>query len=150
MKYLKRFENLSQNDIQEIKDLFQCLVDDWDLFDLSLCHQSNIFPAVDNTKIEYKFYIDYKLENNLLTDRVDDRNPPFIYLDEYSDSSEWSDCLCLIYLNLAGPNDFFRTRNKFLEDVDILTNRLGSSGFRNHLSQNKYYTSKFILCIYKQ
>lgn len=150
MKYLKKFESILNNDIQEIKDLFQCLVDDWDLFDLSTGHQANIFPAVDFTKIEYKFYIDYDLENNLLTNQIDYRNPPYIYLDEYSDSTEWSDCLCLIYLNLAGPNDFFRTRNEFLKDVDTLISRLNSSGFRNHLSHNKYYTSKFILCIYKQ
>ena len=34
MRYLKKFENINISDMADIKDLFQEIIDEWDLFDL--------------------------------------------------------------------------------------------------------------------
>lgn len=143
MKYLKKFESIEiDEDILLIKDIFQDMIDKWELHDISQGEQPNIFPAVKYTKIEYKFISPSDLSKDisqlgLHSDHVR-RGYTVKNLDNF---------LTLLYFNLAGPNDFFTTRNKFIEDVELFINHLKSAGFKVQFSENKYSASKFILVI---
>ena len=141
MRYLKKFENINISDMADIKDLFQEIIDEWDSFDLSGGQQqANIYPAVKNTKIEYHFF-NYKdlcdTDIRFIDSRF--RNSKFDINPDY-----------LLFLNLAGPNDFFRTRIEFLDDIKIFMNRLNVCGFNCDLVEHKEDSSKFLLFIYKQ
>jgi len=116
---------------------------------MSQGEQPNIFPAVKHTKIEYKFISPSDLSKDISQLRLHSdhvRRVKDLFESEYT-VKNLDNFLTLLYFNLAGPNDFFTTRNKFIEDVELFINHLKSAGFKVQFSENKYSASKFILVI---
>jgi hypothetical protein len=131
MIYLNYFkESFESDDIEEIESAFTELIDDWNLHDLKRGLQAK------SHNIEYLFFKD-----NLPTE--------FMYTNTpiYNPISSIVKTGYSVYINLAGSNDFFRTRNSFLDDLSKVIERLKNMGYECNLYEDRYYTSKFILNI---
>ena len=178
---IKMWEEFSYKgiDIEEIKDVFQYLIDDWDLFDTTEDEQGLIRDESGKllTKIEYTYFIyEHDIRKGI---------GPYIYLPErdlvpahfwqksisqirhphLEDILEYNGIKAIkyinsarempggrsndfgIYINLAGPNDFYTIRSKFLDDLDIIKKRIDNMGYNCKLLTHYVYTSQFILFI---
>ena len=148
MSIIKMYEEFSQEidiDVEEIKEIFQYIVDDWDLFDLSDGEQK---ARGQDCKIEYLYFY-YPLEyyGGYYTDihallSYHGRKETIGQLQRLG----WKKAFG-IYINLAGPNDFFRTRNDFLENLNPISDRILKRGYKCDLLQDRYNSNKFVLFI---
>lgn len=131
---IKKFENFSSSiNIQEIKDIFDYLIEDWELFDMNLGYQRVDGPQ--NEKIEFK-YEDFSQAVFVPVYKILITNLVLSFDNKFA-----------IYINLSGKNDFFRIRNDFLDDLDVIIKRLKSCGYKCRLLKDDVYSSKFVLLI---
>jgi len=105
MYIISKFESFSnQPDIEEIKDIFQDLVDKWDM----------IFEG-DSGAIGYNFFIEKK---DILSFHK------FLMLGK--EIKDIEQVYLVIYMDLTGPNDFYTTLFEFNNDCKDLLNRFQS------------------------
>jgi hypothetical protein len=131
MYIISTFESFSyQEDIEQIKDIFQDLVDKWDMVENS--RYSN--------DIRYAFNIDDKipLYHRLVNIGKHIKNIKDVYL--------------IIHCDLLGPNDFYTTLYEFNQDCEDLLKRFKSefncellTAYGNQYLQSKGVgTSRFV------
>lgn len=105
MYIISKFESFSnQPDIEEIKDIFQDLVDKWDM----------VKNSRDSKDIKYAF-------------NIDDRIPMYhtrINIGKYIENIE--NVYLIIHCNLSGPNDFYKILYDFNKDCNDLLKRFQS------------------------
>lgn len=161
MKYLKNFnenndqnndQRLSKSDIDHILNVFNDLVDEWELYDLSEGEQKAY--GYPNRKIEYYRFVELlhkEIKNKyvgyiMCTIPIYQKNG--INTHKYFNSTiNIEDYDFYIYINLDGPNDFYTTRNKFLEDLNKLFIDRLTSEFDIYLCKEYNNRNRFIVCI---
>jgi hypothetical protein len=105
MYIISKFESFSnQPDIEEIKDIFQDLVDKWDM----------VFDSTDSKEIRHYFWTDPYLKTFMKVINV---------AKEIEDKD---DVYFIISIDLTGPNDFYTTLYKFNKDCEDLLKRFQS------------------------
>lgn len=146
MRIAKFNEGLTDNTITVeeelmIRDIFQDLDDNWDLL--------NIKPSLhggprNNKFINYLFFGPYSKSGK-------ERSNDTIYLPKGMVTNFNIDGDFLgIYFDLTGPNDFYTIRSKFLDDVEIMSNRIEAmTYFKCEIGFDRYNRNKFILFITK-
>lgn len=131
MYIISKFESFSnQPDIEDIKDIFQELVEKWDM----------VKDSNDSRDIRYKF----------LAERMSDVERK-IYKTLYF-TEDKDDIYFIIVIDLSGPNDFYRTLYEFNKDCQDLLKRFQSefkcellTGYANQYLQSKgISTSRFV------
>lgn len=136
MYIISKFESFSnQPDIEEIKDIFQELVDKWDM----------VKNSKDSKDIKYAFnigdsIIDY---HRLINIGKEIENIENVYL--------------IIHCDLSGPNDFYTTLYEFNNDCEDLLKRFQSefncqllTAYGNpYLQSRGIGTSRFVFIFYK-
>lgn len=142
-----------------IRDIFQDLDDEWNLSDIKPSlhggKKSNVF-------INYLFFgPDFK--------PTSDRSDNTMYFP--SNGRYYNPDLCSIieilnynshfhmdvtrdylgiYFDLSGPNDFYTTRSKFLDDVEIMSNKIQDITYFKCVTRiGRYNTNQLILFITK-
>lgn len=125
MYIISTFESFTyQEDIEQIKDIFQDLVDKWDMVENS--RYSN--------DIRYAFNVDEKitLYHRLVNIGKNIKNIKDVYL--------------IIHCDLSGPNDFYTTLYEFNQDCEDLLKRFQSEFNCELLTAygNQYLQSKGI------
>lgn len=157
MKYLKSFnenndQRLSKSDIDHILNVFNDLVDEWELYDLADGEQRSY--RIPHCKIEYYRFVELFHQATLNKDKsikyttipIYQKNGlnTFVYFDSTIDIENYE---FYIYINLAGPNDFYTTRNKFLEDLNKLFIDRLTTEFDIYLCKEYNNSNRFIVCI---
>ena len=126
MYIISTFESFSyQEDIEQIKDIFQELVDKWEM----------VLDSTDSKEIRHSFWIDGYLKSfmkliNLAKEIKDKDNVYFI-----------------ISIDLSGSNDFYTTLYEFNNDCEDLLKRFQSEFNCELLTAygNPYLQSKGII-----
>ena len=148
LKYFK--ESLGSDELREVREVFQDLIDEWELYDLSQGEQPRLHPRVKYCKIEYFFFeLDQlKIRNSYFDIMTNWCHIPFSYKEYILSGKTLLSEGISIYLNLAGPNDFYRIRMEFLRDLDnMVINRLKTIGFKCHLYEDSESCNRFVLNI---
>jgi F0F1-type ATP synthase gamma subunit len=136
MYIISKFESFSnQPDIEEIKDIFQELVDKWDM----------VKNSRDSKDIKYSFNIDDKIidYHRLINIGKEIENIENVYL--------------IIHCDLSGPNDFYTTLYEFNNDCEDLLKRFQYefncqllTAYGNQYLQSKGIgTSRFVFVFYR-
>lgn len=158
MKYLKSFnenndQRLSKSDIDHILNVFNDLVDEWELYDLSEGKQKAYrYP---HCKIEYYRFVEL-FDSVVLNKKTSiwihyiipiyQRNG-LTFQTYFNSTTDIKNYDFYVYINLAGPNDFYTTRNKFLEDLNKLFIDRLTSEFDIYLCKEYNNSNRFIVCI---
>ncbi len=142
MKYLKLFESFDdflKEDLQDVKNAFQEIVDEWELFDRKTGYQGRCESPQD-TKIEYEFiiYTDNLLPVKLLQYKFANK---VLFRDE--------NLYIGIFIDLTGPNDFYTTRLRFLDDLEPFIKRVNDMGFKCELLHERHNSNVFFIYIKK-
>ena len=110
MYIISKFESFSnQPDIEEIKDIFQELVDKWDMVENSK----------ESKDIKYTFIVDSATKYHSTTEYH-----RFVNIGKEIENIE--DVYLIIHCDLSGPNDFYRTLYEFNNDCKDLLKRFQS------------------------
>jgi hypothetical protein len=151
MKHLKYFKessysnDLDKFEVEDIKNIFQEIIDDWDLYDLSKGRQ--LSTRIPYCKIEY-LYLSKNCYLQTWEGRLENRCINIFSATRLFRTSKSIKDGISIYINLAGPNDFYTTRIDFLNDLDkIVINRLINCGFDVDLIADDISSNHFILNI---
>jgi hypothetical protein len=125
MYIISTFESFSyQEDIEQIKDIFQDLVDKWDM----------VLGSTDSKEIRHYFWIDGYLKSfmELINIAKEIKDKDNVYL--------------IISIDLSGPNDFYTTLYEFNQDCEDLLKRFQSEFNCELLTAygNQYLQSKGI------
>ena len=132
MYIISKFESFSnQPDIEDIKDIFQELVEKWDM----------VKDSKESRDIRYKFLVERKILKILF---------PLLWRGLGSEDKD--DIYFIIAIDLSGPNDFYRTLYEFNKDCQDLLKRFQSefkcellTGYANQYLQSKgISTSRFV------
>lgn len=151
MKYLKSFnenndQRLSKSDIDHILNVFNDLVDEWELYDLVDGEQRSY--RIPHCKIEYYRFVEifsgFRSNNYCIPIYQKNGLDTVVYFDSTTDIKNYD---FYIYINLAGPNDFYTTRNKFLEDLNKLFIDRLTTEFDIYLCKEYNNSNRFIVCI---
>jgi len=105
MYIISKFESFSNNpNIEEIKDIFQDLVDKWDMVENS----------IDSNDIRYSFIKSYNVRD--YHSRIN--------IGKHIKNIK--DVNLIIHCDLSGPNDFYTTLYEFNQDCEDLLKRFQS------------------------
>jgi len=135
MYIISKFESFSNNaNIEEIKDIFQDLVDKWDMLVFSK-------SPIDTKDIRY-----------LISNEIDDINTYYKHTDIGKHIENIEDVYLIIHCDLSGPNDFYTTLYEFNQDCEDLLKRFQSefncellTAYGNQYLQSKGVgTSRFV------
>jgi hypothetical protein len=156
---IKRFNEsveyqLTKEDELGILDIFQDLDDEWQFSDL-MRHRSHkninyLFLGLDPVHpslMDRQAISDVFHWNGIFqwdgSDPMPRQTLPWISIGYQNRSISF-------YFDISGPNDFYTTRLKFLEDLQSMADRINSMfGFESKILKDRYRTTKFILYITK-
>jgi len=135
MYVISKFESFSnQPDIEEIKDIFQELVDKWNM----------VLNSTDSKEIRHSFWIDgyLKVFMKLINVAEEIKDKDNVYF--------------IISIYLSGPNDFYTTLYEFNNDCEDLLKRFQSefncellTAYGNPYLQSKGITTSQFLFIFR-
>jgi len=135
MKYLKRFESkqisnmyFTKSDMDEIMDIFQDLIDEYDIIDVRE-------DEYDNT-IQY------------LINYIDDNNQKRYGIGSIDHHNRLKKCTIRIYFySVSGQLNDYPKKNKLLSDIESFTKRLNSIGYKveSNIKMGVDYDSKSII-----
>lgn len=150
---------ITQEDELIIRDIFQDLDDEWNLLDIKPTLHGH---KKDNRFINYLFFgPDFKSTSERSENTIyfpsngRYHNPDLCSIIEILNhnshfSMDINDDYLGIYFDLSGPNDFFRTRSKFLDDVEIMSNKIQNITYFKCVTRiGRYNTNQLILFITK-
>jgi len=154
-------EIITPEDELVVRDIFRDLEEEWDLLDI---RPSLHGGRRDNKFINYLFFgPDFK--------PTSERTSGTIYFPSNRQNLYYNrDLMAIteilnhnskfhmnvekdylgIYFDLSGPNDFFTIRKRFLDDVEIMSNRIQEIAYVNCITRiGRYDSNKLILFITK-
>lgn len=131
-KHISLFENYNSF-YYDIIDCLQYLIDDWDLVKLTTTnsHKYIRYLILYNNDYEECYIIDFSKSFK-----------KEINLENIKSNKE-----ILLYFDLTGPNDFYKTRNKFIKSLEELSNRINKMNYKSSIISDYYYSNHFLIRI---
>lgn len=136
-KHISLFENYNSF-YYDIIDCLQYLIDDWDLVKLTTTnsHKYIRYLILYNNDYEECYIMLYPGGDFSKSFKKE------INLENIKSNKE-----ILLYFDLTGPNDFYKTRNKFIKSLEELSNRINKMNYKSSIISDYYYSNHFLIRI---
>jgi len=145
---IKKFDDIGsimdKDDEEKILDIFQYLDDEWNLNNIingSGIRNINYYFINSTFFVNYRIFYDaYKYKK--MVDIFQKNN--LVFRPGYVQSE-----YIAFYFDLSGPNDFFRIRLKFIENLESMNSRILSEGYNSKILRDMHDSNHFLLYITK-